>query len=341
MQVQIVKGKYRGVEITNEVFSMISPLKPSNKGFEITVLAPTLNPTTQKIRIVVQDPNDVVYFAGSDNAPPAAVAKEVVPEETAEEAMSRIRKSFKVLETMTDAVAAGDVRSLIVSGPAGVGKSWGVEEVINTYEMQSLLGGKSLMSETVTGGISAIGLYKTLYENKDEGNVVIFDDCDAVLWDEQCLNLLKGALDSGKRRRISWKYESRVLAQEDIPRSFDFNGGVIFITNTNFESVRSKKLAPHLAALMSRSHYIDIGMYTDSDKFLRINQIVADGMLEKYHMSKSEEQELVDWMVLKSSSLRELSLRTVVKLADLRKMSPVDWMDIAETTLLRNPRAAA
>ena len=34
------------------------------------------------------------------------------------------------------------------------------------------------------------------------GDVLVFDDCDSVLMDDLSLNILKAALDSGKRRRI-------------------------------------------------------------------------------------------------------------------------------------------
>ena len=41
--------------------------------------------------------------------------------------------------------------------------------------------------------MSAIGLYKKLYEHADAGHVVCFDDCDVILYDDLCLNLLKAA----------------------------------------------------------------------------------------------------------------------------------------------------
>jgi hypothetical protein len=147
--------------------------------------------------------------------------------------------------------------------------------------------------------------------------------------------MLKAVLDSGKKRTISWKAESIALRREGIPDRFDFAGGVIFITNVNFENVRSKKIQDHLAALMSRCHYIDLGMDTTSDKFLRINQIVRDGMLKPYGFSKEFEKEIIDFMVLKSARLRELSLRMVLKIADLAKMDFDNWKSLVESTCMR------
>ena len=83
--------------------------------------------------------------------------------------------------------------------------------------------------------MSAIGLYTKLYEYSDKGNVVVFDDCDSVLLDDLALNILKAALDTSKKRRISWNTDSTYLRKEGIPDSFEFNAGAIFITNIKFE----------------------------------------------------------------------------------------------------------
>jgi hypothetical protein len=166
--------------------------------------------------------------------------------------------------------------------------------------------------------------------------MVVFDDCDSILLDDVSLNLLKGALDSGKKRKISWLSESSVLRREGIPESFEFKGSVIFITNLKFSNVHSTKLRDHLAALESRCHYIDLTMDSDREKMLRIKQIITDGMLDDYEFEKCVEEEIVNFLVSKQARLRELSLRTAVKLADLRKAFPFKWQAMAEVTLLKS-----
>jgi hypothetical protein len=126
-----------------------------------------------------------------------------------------------------------------------------------------------------------------------------------------------------------------MLHSEGIPDRFDFKGSVIFITNIKFEHVRSKKLKDHLDALESRCHYLDLTMDTQRDKFLRIKQIVRDGMLDSYDFEDGAAQEIVDFMWEQKNRLRELSLRTVLKIADLRKMSEHNWKRLAETTILK------
>jgi len=263
------------------------------------------------------------------------VPDEVIANETDEEIVERLRKRFEVLKDMTQAVKAGDVRAMIVTGPPGVGKSFGVEEVLNKHDLFTAIAEKKPKYEVVKGAMSALGLYAKLYEYSEKGNVIVFDDCDSVLLDDLSLNILKAALDSSKKRTICWNTDSRLLRSDGIPDKFEFKAGCIFITNIKFENVRSKKLQDHLAALESRCHYIDLQMDTDREKVLRIKQIVQDGMLDTYEFEDEVKQEVVDFIVDNKNKLRELSLRTVLKVADLRKAFAETWKAMAEVTVMR------
>jgi hypothetical protein len=184
--------------------------------------------------------------------------------------------------------------------------------------------------------MSALGLYAKLYEFSAEKNVVVFDDCDSVLMDELSLNILKGALDSSKKRTIAWNTDSRLLRSEGIPDRFEFKGAAIFITNIKFEHVRSKKLRDHLDALESRCHYIDLQMDTSREKILRIKQVVQENqMLADYEFEACVQDEIVEFVVDNQDKLRELSLRMVLKLADLRKAFPANWKSHAKTTCMK------
>jgi DNA-binding NarL/FixJ family response regulator len=259
----------------------------------------------------------------------------VVSQYTDEELIEKTRARFQILTDMTKAVKSGDVRAMIVSGPPGVGKSFGVEEVLTRDDLFNTLGERKPRYEVVKGAMSALGLYAKLYKFSDSKSVVVFDDCDSVLLDDVSLNILKAALDSSKKRTISWNTDSRLLRSEGIPDKFEFKGGAIFITNIKFENVRSKKLQDHLAALESRCHYIDLQMDTDREKVLRIKQITADGMLDSYEFEPIAKDEIIEFMDTNRDRLRELSLRTVLKIADLRKSFPVQWKDMAEVTVMR------
>ena len=259
-----------------------------------------------------------------------------VAKETDQEILARLAERFEILDEMTKAVKSGDVRAMIVSGPPGVGKSFGVEKVLQKADLFNTLAEKKPKFEVVKGAMSSIGLYSKLYEFSEKGNVVVFDDCDSILMEDLSLNILKGALDSSERRFISWNTDSRVLRSEGIPDRFEFKGAAIFITNIKFEHVKSKRLRDHLDALESRCHYIDLQMDTAREKILRIRQVVKDcAMLERFEFTKAVEQELVEFVAENQDKLRELSLRMVLKLADLRKSFPNSWVAMAKTTCMK------
>ena len=196
------------------------------------------------------------------------------PNETDEQIIERTRERFQILEDMTQASIDGVVRGMVVTGPPGVGKSFGVELVLEKNNLFDKIAGKKLRFGIEKGAASAIGLYKLLYNYADKGNVLVLDDCDTVLYDETSLNLLKAALDSSKKRKISWNTDSALLRREGIPDTFEFKGSVIFITNLKFDKVRGK-LKDHLDAIMSRCHYLDLTLDTTREKMLRCKQIVA------------------------------------------------------------------
>lgn len=258
-----------------------------------------------------------------------------VAQETDSDIMERLRGRFQILTDMTKAVKKGSVRALIVSGPPGVGKSFGVEDVLQKDDLFNTLAQRPPKYEIVKGAMSALGLYAKLFQFKDRGNVVVFDDCDSVFFDDLSLNILKAALDSSKRRWISWNTDSRLLRTEGIPDRFEFSAGAVFITNIKFEHVRSKKLRDHLDALESRCHYIDLQMDTTREKLLRIRQIVGDGMLQEYEFEQHEKEEIVNFVADNAERIRELSLRMVLKIADLRKSFPDAWQSMARTTCMR------
>ena len=328
--VRINVGTYKIRGNDTSVAGMIFPLVDgfrfgSNGGF-VTVDARDV-PGFPDRNIKIRVPNDKAYEVVGDH-------QIETRKETDEETIERLRERFDMLEDMTRACKKGDVRAMIVSGPPGVGKSHGVEKVLAKHDMLSTLANTAPKYVVVKGAMSPLGLYMKLFNYSAKDNVVVFDDCDSIFQDELSLNILKAALDSKKTRKIFWNTDSRALRSEGIPDQFEFKGSAVFITNLKFEKVKGK-LREHLEALESRCHYIDLTIDTDREKMLRIKQIVSDGMLDEYAFEDDTAEEILDFVSINKDRLRELSLRTVLKIADLAKAFPTKWESMAENTVMR------
>ena len=332
--VTIKDGSFQNQKIEGVTFAMIKdyfPYKQGGGGFYLVdgKTASEGEFPAKPIRVKVTDPS----MAELGNA--EVVVREAKSNETDEEAMSRIKERFEILTQMTEATQEGSVRAMIVSGPPGVGKSYGVEEQLNKSDIFNKMADVPPQFEVVRGSMSALGLYQKLYKFSNPGNILVVDDCDSVLFDDISLNILKAALDSSKKRYISWNTESRVLANEGVPDRFEYRGSVIMITNIKFDYVKSKKLKDHLAAIMSRCHYLDLTMDTVRDRLLRCKQVMRDAnVLGDYGFSSEQGNEIVAFMDEHKKDLNEISLRMVTKIADLRKMSD-DWQKLARVTCMK------
>ena len=328
--IRIKEGTYKirgkDTDMSGLVFPLVEEFKVGAAGGYVTVDGAAVNGFPDRnIKIKMSGPEGY-ELVGAD-------VQSTVREESDAEIIERIRERFDMLKDMTKAVKKGDVRAMIVSGPPGVGKSHGVEEVLDRYATMETLGaGKT--HEVIKGAMSPIGLYCKLFKMADKGKVVVFDDCDSIFQDDLSLNILKAALDSKKERYIHWNTDSFKLRNEGVPDKFKFEASAIFITNMKFDKVKGK-LREHLSALESRCHYMDLTIDTDKDKMLRIRQVTQDGMLDKYKLDDDVKADIIDFVDINKNRLRELSLRTVLKVADLAIAFPQRWESYAENTVMK------
>ena len=234
-----------------------------------------------------------------------------------------INARFGFVEKLVSMVAQGVQPSAVVTGSGGLGKTYTVTKTLeaNGYTDVSDLASfevgttirKSKSFTMVKGYSTAKGLYRTLFENN--GSVVVFDDCDAVLKDPVALNLLKGALDSYGKRIISWNAD---MKDEDLPRSFNFEGRVIFISNLDQDKIDQ--------AIRSRSMMIDLSMTTDQ-KIDRMEHIAAlDEFMPEYDAKvKTDALALIKEI---KDDCKEISLRTLIAVCKIRA-SNKDYKDLA------------
>jgi hypothetical protein len=329
--VKIENGLYNNTEITG-VFPLIKGLTKSKDGSYFVKVKVT--DSDEKVfqgrdacRIKIDNQDQVTEVEGS-------AGKEKV--ETDEQGMDRIKERFEILDEMTNATLDGIVRGMVVTGPPGVGKTYGVEQVLEKDSLFDMMANRPMRHTFIKGAMSALGLYTTLYNFRDSKNIVVLDDCDTILFNEDALNILKAALDSCTKRKICWNTDSSLLRREGVPSQYEFNGSVIFITNLKFDNMRQTKIKDHLEAILSRCHYLDLTLDTTRDKLLRIKQIAREGgLFDTKGLTKIQEQEIIDFMYDKQDKLREISLRMAQKIADLRNMDKNRWKVLTESTCMK------
>jgi hypothetical protein len=220
-------------------------------------------------------------------------------------------------------VASGVQPSAVITGEGGLGKTYTVIKTLESnglkdisdladFQVGDVLNARKCFT-MVKGYSTAKGLYRTLFENQK--SVIVFDDCDAVLKDPVALNLLKGALDSYGKRIISWNAD---MKDDDLPRSFEFTGRVIFISNMDQDKIDQ--------AIRSRSMMIDLSMSTDQ-KIDRMEFIagLAEFLPEYDAKIKSDALGLIREI---KDEVKEISLRTLIAVAKVRA-SNKDWKDLA------------
>lgn len=251
------------------------------------------------------------------------------PEETDDQIEERINLRFDVMDMMAKAAIQGNCRSMIISGAAGVGKSFTIMKAISNLPEER--------TSVLKGRVSPIGVFRTLWKHRFDNHVIVFDDAN-VFDHETSLDLLKAACDSSDERYITWASNTKQFDEEgeEIPSTFEFNGSVIFLTNVDFkeEIKRETKLAPHLKAMVSRSHYVSLDIRTEREYMIRIKSVVyKTNMMEEF--DDRTRDEVVQFIDMNKDKMDELSLRMVKKIADLTKISPENWRKIASVSCFK------
>ncbi|ARW58067.1 hypothetical protein [Serratia phage X20] len=323
--VQINKGTFRGNEISGKFvatktwFPEVVPVHEAHLG-------------DGKVFIQVDGKERGVWVFKCDIEMEGMEVSPLTSVESEEEMKQRINKRFTVMNMMTKGIISGNIRSLIISGAAGIGKTYTLEKNLKAADERG-----EIVFKSINGKISGIGLYEQLWKNKEEGSVLLLDDVD-VFSDMDILNLLKAALDTGETRKVCWSTASAYLDDKGIDKEFEFAGTIVFITNVDIdrELERGSKLSPHLQALVSRSVYLDLSVHSNEEIMVRVEDVIlSTDMMQKRGLSDAQTYEALAWMKANVTRLRNVSLRTALYLADFVATDENGWEEIAEVTLLK------
>lgn len=254
---------------------------------------------------------------------------------TDKEILEEVTKRFAALRTFANGIAERKVRALIVSGAPGIGKTYTIDSVLSHFREQG-----KLKLKIVKGFMTAAMLYRLLYENKEANNVVFLDDCDAIFWNDDALNILKAALDTVEHRIVS--YRAMNIEGEDIPTEFEFKGAMVFATNIDFHhyiDVAKNRVVEHLKALLSRCQYLSMKLHHRRSVALWVTFMLRDKKMLLGHphgMNKEQSEDILTYLLDNSDRIHPLmSLRTAVKCVELVNLQAKGWRELADFTLIK------
>lgn len=323
MKILIKSGSYRNTPIINQEFYCTSTAPKVVNDSELYFWISDNNCAPfKRVR--------VFEYSITDSSINSASFANLEPQKSEAELELEISERFEVMEKLYDAVSVGAIKSLIVSGSPGLGKSSSITSHLIRREKSC-----GHTYSTIKGVATSKYVFEHLRDNAHENHIVLFDDCDDIFFDSSTLNVFKACLESGNKPRIVTWGSSRGSSEEN---QFEFKGSVVFLTNVAFSKMtKNDVLKSHLQALASRSHYFDVTLDTALETFIRIKQVSLNSdILKSRQLSESQVSEILEFIRLNLDNFVELSLRTIVKIADMYLYSPTDYKRLIAVTCFRN-----
>ena len=227
---------------------------------------------------------------------------------------------FDNLERLTKMVGRGIQPSLVITGGAGLGKTYLVKKTLTDMGLE-----EAKQFVHFKGRATAAGLFVTIYENSDK--IIVLDDCDSVFKDVDAVNLLKAALDSYDTRKLSY-ISTKPLKDvygDPVPRHFEFTGKIIFISN-----ISQSKLDE---AIKSRSFVSDISMNTQQ-MFKRIDDL-KDDIERKIPVEVKDKALAIMKKLEKKFDGVEINLRSFIKAARICAMGFEDCESMVAEQIIK------
>lgn len=338
-QLQLVRirgGMYRGKEFSG-VYPYIGYTQNNQRGKCVQIKSgdkmPWINVDHGTFEILDEGAN--IQYDSINGMPAATIAPGLHTNTKLTEAQVEkiIEERFDVMDSLIRALRVSRIRSVIITGAAGIGKTYNVEAYLEKMELE-----EGQHWAEIGGKCSAFGLYEALWSCRNEGSIMVLDDVE--VWEDiDCLNILKKALDTNKRRIIDWRTASKALEDKGLPDSFEFKGKVIFLTNVDAykEISRGSKKAPHLNALISRSVFLDLGIHDPRTILLHVRSVTRKvGMLVERGLTDFQQEQALMWLEENVNNLQALSLRTPLMIGEFMLTEKEKWEAMCQHTLLQS-----
>jgi len=184
---------------------------------------------------------------------------------TDEDHLKSAQDKMSDYQDMVDTFLQVPNTNILVYGSGGTGKTFNMIKSINDQDLRKFEPGMEEGSDeydvrVVSSKVTPAELYKLLYLNRDKK--IVFDDVTSIFENDDSLELLKHALDTGDDALVQWNSSKKVYHEthggdEDhpdyqkypLPKAFKFKGQAAIITNKAAEEFSSD---PHLRALKTR-----------------------------------------------------------------------------------------
>ena len=200
-----------------------------------------------------------------------------------------------------------ELYGLIFTGKAGISKTYSTIQTLNDLKTDYTY---------FAGYTTPLGLYKFLYDNKEKGKTIVFDDTFGILNNTTSVMLMLNALySSSGKRKISWN-SSKL---KDITPEFLFEANVILIINEVPKTIGSSLI---------NSRCLNYEFEFNNFEILAIMKAIAK--LKHKSLSKEQRMEVFDFIKYYADETTEnFDLRTQNKIENLYLFDEEEWKDLS------------